>query len=115
MGKFSQAIRRFMYGRYGNDRLNMFLLITGVILCLISMFVRNLTVNVILTVISYALMIWAIFRSMSRNKYLRYQENRKFLSFRNRFKDRFSNGSCIMRYLIGSNFSFACYWCLELH
>ena len=88
MGKFSQAIRRFMYGRYGNDRLNMFLLITGVILCLISMFVRNLTVNVILTVISYALMIWAIFRSMSRNKYLRYQENRKFLSFRNRFKDR---------------------------
>ena len=88
MGKFSQAIRRFMYGRYGNDRLNMFLLITGVILCLISMFVRSLTVNVILTVISYALMIWAIFRSMSRNKYLRYQENRKFLSFRNRFKDR---------------------------
>ena len=88
MGKFSQALRRFMYGRYGNDRLNMFLLITGVIICLISMFVRNLTVNIVLTVISYALMIWAIFRSMSRNKYLRYQENRKFLSFKNRLKDR---------------------------
>jgi len=88
MGKIGQALRRFMYGRYGNDRLNMFLLIAGVILCLISMFVENLTVNIVLTVISYTLMIWAIFRSMSRNKYLRYQENRKFLSFKNRLKDR---------------------------
>lgn len=77
-----------MYGRYGNDRLNMFLLGTGVVICLISMFVRNLTVNLILTAISYGLMIWAIIRSLSRNKYLRYQENRKFLSIKNRLKDR---------------------------
>lgn len=88
MGKIGQWLRRFMYGRYGNDRLNMFLLGTGVVICLISMFVGNLTANLILTAISYALMIWAIIRSMSKNKYLRYQENRKFLSFKNRLKDR---------------------------
>lgn len=87
MGKIGQWLHRFMYGRYGNDKLNMFLLGTGVVICLISMFVRNLTVNLILTVISYTLMIWAIIRSMSRNKYLRYQENRKFLSIKNRLKD----------------------------
>ncbi len=88
MGKIGQKLRNFMYGRYGNDKLNMFLLGIGVVLCLISLFVQNLTVNWVLTVLSYVLMIWVIFRSLSRNTYRRYQENRKFLSIKNRLKDR---------------------------
>jgi ribosomal protein L37AE/L43A len=33
-------------------------------------------------------MIWAIFRSFSRNVYKRYQENHRFLLFFDRLKDR---------------------------
>lgn len=33
-------------------------------------------------------MIWAICRALSRNTYKRYQENRKFLQFFTRLKDR---------------------------
>ena len=38
--------------------------------------------------LSYGLMFWAIFRTMSRNTYKRYQENRKYLAFVSRLKDR---------------------------
>ena len=88
MGKFSMWLRKFMYGRYGNDKLNMFLLILGVILCVISLFIPNPVADLVLTLLSYVLLIWAIFRSMSRNTHRRYQENRRFLSIKNRLKDR---------------------------
>lgn len=77
-----------MAGRYGNDKLNMYILGIGVIICLISMFIPVAVVNLLLTVVSYVLMIWAIFRTFSRNTYKRYQENRRFLLFLDRIKDR---------------------------
>ena len=84
----STGIRRFMTGRYGTDKLNMAILGAGVIVCLISMFIRLPLVNLILTVLSYGLMIWAIFRTLSRNTYKRYQENRRYLMLIDRIKDR---------------------------
>jgi ribosomal protein L37AE/L43A len=45
-------------------------------------------VQLVLWLLSYVLMFWAIFRMMSRNVYKRYQENRKFLQFFDRIKDR---------------------------
>ena len=45
-------------------------------------------VNLLLVLLSYGLMIWAISRSLSRNTYRRYQENRRFLQAINRVKDR---------------------------
>ena len=45
-------------------------------------------VQLLLTAVSYGLMIWALFRGFSRNTYKRYQENRKFLQFFERLKDR---------------------------
>ena len=90
--QFSQKMvyntRRFMEGRYGTDKLNTAILTLGLVLCLISMFLRVPSVNLILTGGSYALMIWAIFRTLSRNTYKRYQENRKFLQIFGRLKDR---------------------------
>ncbi len=80
--------RRFMQGRYGNDKLNMAILGAGLIACLLSLFIPVPMVNLCLTVLSYGLMTWAIFRSFSRNTYKRYQENRKYLNFVSRFKDR---------------------------
>lgn len=86
--KISGGLRRFMMGRYGTDKLNMAILGAGVIICLISMFIRLPLVNLILTAMSYVLMGWAIFRTLSRNTYKRYQENRRYLAFLQKIKDR---------------------------
>lgn len=86
--RITAGLRRFMMGRYGTDKLNMAILGAGVIACLISMFIRMPLVNMLLTALSYGLMIWAIFRTLSRNTYKRYQENRRYLMFVDRVKDR---------------------------
>lgn len=86
--KMSSGLRRFMMGRYGTDKLNMVILGAGLAVCIISMFIHFAPVNLLLTLISYVLMGWAIFRSLSRNTYKRYQENRKYLMLVQRFKDR---------------------------
>ncbi|MBQ6840314.1 MAG: hypothetical protein IJO45_06445 [Oscillospiraceae bacterium] len=86
--KLSAGLRRFMMGRYGTDKLNMVILGAGLIACVISMFIHFAPVNLLLTLISYVLMGWAIFRTLSRNTYKRYQENRKYLMMVQRFKDR---------------------------
>ena len=88
MFRIRQALARFMAGRYGTDKLNMWILGAGVILCLVSIFIPVASVNLILTAMSYGLMVWAIFRTLSRNTYKRYQENRRFLMRLNRIKDR---------------------------
>ena len=86
--KLSMGLRNFMAGRYGTDRLNMAILGAGLVASLLSMFVRVAPLNLILWAASYGLMILAIFRSLSRNTYKRYQENRKFLQIFDRMKDR---------------------------
>ena len=80
--------RNFMVGRDGTDKLNMVILCTGLAVCFVSAFFHNPKVNLLLTAVSYGLMFWALFRSFSRNTYKRYQENRKFLQFFDRLKDR---------------------------
>ena len=88
MNRFKQWLQRFMMGRYGTDKLNMWILGGGLVLCLLSMFISNVYVDLSLTAVSYGLMIWAIFRTLSRNTYKRYRENRRFLLLLDRFKDR---------------------------
>lgn len=86
--RLGAGVRRFMEGRYGNDRLNMFILGAGLVLVLVYTFIPNAYAQLILWALSYMLMFWAIFRMLSRNVYKRYQENRKFLQFFDRIKDR---------------------------
>ena len=86
--KIAAGIRHFMMGRYGTDKLNMVILGSGLIASLVSMFIHFAPMNLLLTAVSYALMGWAIFRTLSRNTYKRYQENRKYLMFMQRIKDR---------------------------
>ena len=81
-------LRRFMAGRYGTDRLNMTILMAGVVVSLVGAFIHRPLVNLLITAVAYGLMIWAICRSLSRNTYKRYEENRKFLQFFDRLKDR---------------------------
>lgn len=84
---FAAATRRFMQGRYGSDKLNTAILVAGLIACFLAMLMPT-AVHLMLTLISYILMGLAIFRMLSRNTYKRYQENRKYLQFVDRFKDR---------------------------
>ena len=88
LARLSAGVQRFMAGRYGTDKLNMVILCTGLVVVLIYGFIPNPIVKLILWALSYALMIWAVFRSLSRNTYQRYQENRKFLQLISRIKDR---------------------------
>ena len=86
--KLTTGMRRFMEGRYGMDKLNMVILWAGVAASLLSAIITVQPVNLIFWALSYVLMILSIFRMLSRNTYKRYQENRKFLQFFDRLKDR---------------------------
>ncbi len=86
--RLRMALGRFMEGRYGTDKLNTMILGIGVITCLVSLFIKAPVVNLVLISVSYGLMIWAIFRCLSRNTYKRYQENRKYLMLLERVKDK---------------------------
>ena len=86
--KLSALLRNFMTGRYGTDRLNMVILSVGLVASLLSVVLRSAPVNMILFLLSYGMMFWAIFRTLSRNTYRRYRENRKFLQLTGRLKDR---------------------------
>lgn len=82
--KLGEKFRRFKYGRYGSDQLNMFLLILGVVLCLLGSFSRLYYLGLI----AYVPLIWAIFRMYSRNLEKRRRENRRFTQFFARLRDR---------------------------
>ena len=86
--KITAALRRFMQGRYGSDKLNTAILVVGLGACILQMFLPWAGAKLLLTLVSYAFMFWAIFRTLSRNTYKRYQENRKYLRFLDRIKDR---------------------------
>lgn len=87
-GWLGTRIRHFMAGRYGTDKLNMVILGTALVIVVVYSFVPSGIVQLALWALSYGLMIWAIFRSLSRNTYRRYEENRKFLRALDQVKDR---------------------------
>lgn len=84
----SAGFRRFMQGRYGGDKLNIALIWISFGAFVISQFFPFAVVKIVLLLVYYGLLGWAIFRMLSRNTYKRYQENRKYLQFLERIKDR---------------------------
>ena len=70
------ALQRFMYGRYGNDQLNMVLVLLSLALYLVF----AVTSWTFLYAVSFMLMAAALFRCLSRNYDRRRAENGKFLS-----------------------------------
>ena len=62
--RLGYGLRNFMVGRYGTDKLNMAILSAGLAVCLISVFFDSAQMHLLLTGISYALMIWALCRCL---------------------------------------------------
>ncbi len=83
--RLGDGLRRFMYGRYGADKLNYVILWSGVILSLLSSFVESLA---FLILVSYGLVFWAIYRMLSRNIAARQHEAAAFSRFAKFFTDR---------------------------
>ena len=82
------ALHRFMYGRYGHDKLNRVILTTGLVMSLLTLFNPVWWLDLVLTLGAYGLLFWSLFRCFSRNHYKRYQENRKYLLTLDRLKDK---------------------------
>lgn len=72
---FLEKLRRFMYGRYGSDTLNLALMILGLVLALIASIAGFWPINLL----SYALYGYAIFRMLSKNIPARQKEYYSFL------------------------------------
>lgn len=79
LDKISSALRKFMYGRYGSDQLNLCLMAICLVLWLLSALIQVAVVQTILGILSYAAILYAIFRMMSRNYDSRRKENDWFL------------------------------------
>ena len=69
------AIQRFMYGRYGSDPLNLFLIGLYLLLYLVYMFTRLEAIYIV----SFILLFFTLFRLLSRNVERRRAENAKFM------------------------------------
>ena len=89
----SAALRRFMYGRYGVDQLNMFLLVAAVALNIISLILSRFgalcaVIGMLVNLASYGILVWYLFRFLSRNLEKRMLENRRYLPWKSRVTDR---------------------------
>lgn len=69
------AIQRFMYGRYGNDQLNLFLMVLYLLLYLVYMLTRL----ELFFLFSWVLLVCALFRLLSRDHARRRSENARFM------------------------------------
>ena len=85
---FSNGLRRFMAGRHGSDKLNLTILTVGLVICLVGVLIPVAWVRMVCSLVSDALMIWALFRMLSRNIYKRYEENRRYLMLLDQIRDR---------------------------
>ena len=84
--RFGNTLARFMYGRYGSDRFNRFLLVLYLIFWVLSVVFRGWT-GLIFYALTTVTMVWTLFRMLSRNIPRRQAENRWYLHQVTRLKD----------------------------
>ena len=73
--KFRENVIRFMGGRYGNDQLG----IASMVLCMALIIINGFVRSTILYVLIMAIMVWSIYRVMSKKIFDRRRENEWFL------------------------------------
>ena len=84
--RLGYTLARFMYGRYGSDRFNRFLLVLYLIFWVLSVVFRGWT-GLIFYALTTVTMVWTLFRMLSRNISRRQAENRWYLHQVTRLKD----------------------------
>ncbi|MBR4308312.1 MAG: hypothetical protein IKT58_01820 [Oscillospiraceae bacterium] len=84
--------RRFMYGRYGSDRLNLAMIVMVVALSLLNnllyIIFRNDLLYSFISLTYGALLVFSVYRMLSRNHPARRMENQKWMCFCNCLRDR---------------------------
>lgn len=85
MGGIGDKFRKFMYGRYGSDNFNLFLMIISLILLVCSWFFGR-----IFYIFALAALVYSYYRMFSRNHAKRSAENAKYMSVTYRIRSVFS-------------------------
>jgi hypothetical protein len=100
MARFKEKLYRFMYGRYGTDQFYSFLMVLffivwGIEIIAVAIIPEGLVQSIVSIaggVISTLLLVYMVFRSMSRNIYKRRRENERYLKVSRAMK-RFFGGN----------------------
>ena len=85
-----ERLRRFMEGRYGADELNRFLTICGWVLLLLGFIMSGIDNNgtriagSVLVALSWAFLVFSIFRTLSKKTRERASENYKYFVYKNK-------------------------------
>ena len=87
MKKIQNWLYKFMYGRYGHDILNYFIIIVAMLLSILSaLFFKS---NNFVSLFVYGLLLLSVFRMMSRKRYKRKKENEKFFALIRPLRSRY--------------------------
>ena len=92
-----EKIGRFMAGRYGNDKLNQFMMAVFLGCAVLNLFVRNAYVSTVLNSWECLLILLVYIRMFSRNISKRYAENQKYLALENRLRRFFGQKIYLMQ------------------
>ncbi|WP_461819039.1 hypothetical protein [Blautia stercoris] len=92
-----EKIGRFMAGRYGNDKLNQFMMAVFLGCAVLNLFVRNAYVSTVLNSWECLLILLVYIRMFSRNISKRYAENQKYLALENRLRRFFGQKRYLMQ------------------
>ena len=93
--KFAEKLAKMMYGRNGNDQLNVFIILITAIISIVNLFVHHIALSIV-AILLISLYIW---RSLSKNIVARRKENAVFMKIwkpisdwfkltKNKIKDR---------------------------
>lgn len=85
MGNFREKLQRFMYGRYGNDKFNMFLMFAALVVLIISWFTSRY-----ISIFAIAILVYSYYRMFSRNYVKRSAENTKYINITFRLRGFFA-------------------------
>lgn len=82
-----EKIYQFMQGRYGSDELSKFLTGAEFVLILLNLFTRTSLFHLLFWIVFF----YNFYRMFSKNHTARYNENQKFLNFRQRIRYKWEN------------------------
>jgi len=86
--KLKQSLRDMMIGRYGQDQLGTVIFLLGLGFMILSMIFGRFLWASVFSFLSWAALIWCIIRMFSRNIAARSKENKAFLNFLSRLRDK---------------------------